>query len=193
MTNIIYLHGFLSSPQSLKAQQTLAFAKRHYPALNIYTPQLSGDIHKAIARVEAIIATLGQQPLRFIGSSMGGFLSTYFVETWQAKRDAKAVVVNPAVEPYHLLADYMGEHINPHSQEQFFIHNGSIAALHRYDKKRIVKPHNYKVLLQTGDETLDYRLAQTKYQGADMTIEQGGDHSFVDYERHLPDIFRFLR
>jgi predicted esterase YcpF (UPF0227 family) len=46
--------------------------------------------------------------------------------------------------------------------------------------------------LQTADETLDYRQAATKYQGYKLSIEQGGDHSFLDFQRFLPDIFRFL-
>jgi predicted esterase YcpF (UPF0227 family) len=48
------------------------------------------------------------------------------------------------------------------------------------------------VLLQTADEILDYRDAQTRYQGARFVIEEGGDHSFMHYEQHLPDIYEFL-
>ncbi|MEI8649578.1 YqiA/YcfP family alpha/beta fold hydrolase [Paraglaciecola sp. Hal342] len=53
-------------------------------------------------------------------------------------------------------------------------------------------PQNYWVLLQTADETLDYRQAEKKYMGAKLTIEEGGDHSFQGYERFLKDIFQFL-
>lgn len=193
MQHLIYLHGFLSSPQSEKAQQTLAFAKRHYPALNIYVPQLSGNIGKAILSIEAIIATLPCKPLRFIGSSMGGFLSTHFVEKYADTYGAKAVLVNPAVKPHELMNDYMGLHVNPYSQEQFSVHKQSIDMLRSLEVIAPRHPENYKVLLQTEDETLDYALAVAKYQGANMTIEQGGNHSFVGYEDHLPAIFDFLR
>ncbi len=47
-------------------------------------------------------------------------------------------------------------------------------------------------MLQTGDETLDYRLAVEHYQGADVVVEEGGDHSFVNYDQHLPAIMAFL-
>ncbi|WP_371196191.1 YqiA/YcfP family alpha/beta fold hydrolase [Glaciecola sp. SC05] len=193
MQHVIYLHGFLSSPHSVKAQQTLAFVRRCYPALNMHVPQLSGDIVKAISMIESIVATLPERPLRFIGSSMGGFLSTYFVEKYANKQGAKAVLVNPAVTPHKLLNDFIGEHINPYSQERFTITHDAIGILRSLEVQKLEHIQSYKVLLQTADETLDYRLAEAKYKGADMTIEQGGNHSFIDYDKHLPQIFEFLR
>jgi hypothetical protein len=47
-------------------------------------------------------------------------------------------------------------------------------------------------MLQSGDEVLDYQLAVERYQGADIQVEQGGDHSFVGYNQHLSDVFCFL-
>jgi hypothetical protein len=34
----------------------------------------------------------------------------------------------------------------------------------------------YQVWLQTGDETLDYRLAQQYYRACALRIQAGGDH-----------------
>ena len=51
---------------------------------------------------------------------------------------------------------------------------------------------NYWVKLQTGDETLDYREAVERFQGSKVDVEQGGDHGFQNYEKHLPDIIEFL-
>ncbi|GLR72617.1 YqiA/YcfP family alpha/beta fold hydrolase [Agaribacter marinus] len=189
MQHIIYLHGFLSSPKSVKAQQTLAFFKAHFPAVNIHIPQLPGDIGRAITQIESLVNTLPQKQLRFIGSSMGGFLSTYFVEQY----GGKAVLVNPAVEPFNLLKHYMGKHLNPYTGEIFYITYNQIERLVQAHQTALRKPEDYFVLLQTGDETLDYRLAEKKYQHSKMYIEDGGNHSFVDYDKHLPDIFSFLR
>jgi predicted esterase YcpF (UPF0227 family) len=192
MQHLVYLHGFLSSPQSEKAQQTKAFAAKHYPYLNLHIPQLSGDIVKAVDKIDALLNTLPQGKLAFIGSSMGGFLSTYFVEKYASKFDARAVLINPAVAPYNLLSDYIGDHQNPYSQERFTIAPQSIKNIHDYYVATLNHPSRFKVLLQTDDETLDYRLAVEYYRGANMTIETGGNHSFVNYERHLADIFAFL-
>jgi len=189
MQHLVYLHGFLSSPQSEKAQHTLAFVKKHYPSLNIHIPQLPGDINRAIQQVDALVNTLDPKHTGYIGSSMGGYLSTYAVE----KYGGKAVLVNPAVQPFELLNDYIGMHINPYTAEKFAIHSGTLATLRSIYSEKIKSPQAYKVLLQTNDETLDYRLAETKYAGANICVEQGGNHSFVDYKNHLPSIFAFLR
>jgi len=39
---------------------------------------------------------------------------------------------------------------------------------------------------------LDYRDAQNYYSDAKIIIEQGGDHSFIDYDQHLATIHQFL-
>jgi predicted esterase YcpF (UPF0227 family) len=185
---IIYLHGFLSSPQSVKAQQTKAFAAEHYPLVDFVLPQLPPYPLPTVELLDELVARYQGCKLCFIGSSLGGYLSTYLLEKYQGR----AVLINPAVQPYKLLADYLGSHINPYTDEGFTleaIHTEQLAAI---DNPVLAEPQSYWVLLQTGDETLDYRLAEQKYQGARLTIEQGGDHSFQDYPRFLADIFRFL-
>ena len=52
----------------------------------------------------------------------------------------------------------------------------------RWDPREI--KNNYLVLLQSGDEVLDYRDAQQRYSGCKIILESGGDHSFIDYDRH---------
>jgi len=193
MQHLVYLHGFLSSPQSEKAQQTLAYAKRHLPALNVYTPQLPGDINCAVRKIEALVVSLPSTRIGFIGSSMGGFLSTYILEKYADKFDAKAVLINPAVAPYELLADYIGEHQNPYTQERFTINPDSIKSLRAFSSDTISQANRYQVMLQTEDETLDYRLAVAKYSKANLIIEPGGNHSFEGYTQHLEQMFAFLR
>jgi len=43
-----------------------------------------------------------------------------------------------------------------------------------------------------GDETLDYRVAKKKLEGANMIIEEGGSHAFDGFENHLKDIEQFF-
>ena len=70
--------------------------------------------------------------------------------------------------------------------------NHHIEEFQRLDPTEIKRQRNYLVFVQTGDEVLDYRDAETRYTGAKIVIEQGGDHSFMDYDNHLLDIYRFL-
>ncbi|MFT4993434.1 MAG: putative esterase YcpF (UPF0227 family) [Paraglaciecola sp.] len=185
---IIYLHGFLSSPQSVKAQQTLDFAQMHFPQVECVIPQLPPYPVPTIQLLDQLIDQYQGCRVGFIGSSLGGYLSTYLREKYQGK----AVLINPAVQPYTLLADYLGPHVNPYTQEAFTLEDIHTLQLADIDSPVLTCPENYWVLLQTGDETLDYRLAEQKYRQAKLTIEPGGDHSFQNYPRFLVDIFRFL-
>lgn len=187
-TVLIYLHGFLSSPQSQKAQQTLAYAKKHHAQLQLEIPQLPHYPQAAIELIEQLTERHAGKKCHFIGSSMGGFFATYM----QQKKGGKAVIINPAVRPYELLADYLGAHINPYTQENFTLEPCHIQQLIALDVSTVNQPQDFWVLLQTGDETLDYRQALHKYQGAKMTVEEGGDHGFQHFARFLPEIFRFL-
>ncbi|MBL4629862.1 MAG: esterase YqiA [Paraglaciecola sp.] len=185
---VIYLHGFLSSPESQKAKQTLEFVRANYPDLTIEIPQLENYPNDAAATIEQLVAVHKGKQLRFIGSSLGGFLSTFMVE----KYSGKAVLINPAVRPFDLLVEFLGEHINPNTQQRFLLENKHIDQLRQLDTPNLKTTSDYWVLLQTADETLDYRQAEIKYQNHKLSIEQGGDHSFQDFQRFLPDIFRFL-
>jgi predicted esterase YcpF (UPF0227 family) len=185
---VIYLHGFLSSPQSQKAAQFFEYVRANYPDLAIEIPQLANYPNDALAIIEQLVAKHKGKKLRFIGSSLGGFLSTFMVE----KYSGKAVLVNPAVRPFELLVNFLGEHINPNTQQPFLLENKHIDELLLLDTPTLKPTSDYWVLLQTADETLDYRQAETKYQDYKLSIEQGGDHSFQDFQRFLPDIFRFL-
>jgi len=51
---------------------------------------------------------------------------------------------------------------------------------------------NLLVLLQKGDEVLDYEEALEVLEGAKMVVEEGGTHSFEGLERHIQSIKRFL-
>ena len=185
---VIYLHGFLSSPKSQKATQTLEFVRANYPDLTIEIPQLGDYPNDAVATIEQLAKKYKGRKLRFIGSSLGGYLSTFMVE----KYSGKAVLINPAVRPFELLVDYLGKNINPYTQKVFFLENKHVDELYQLNMPTLQPISDYWVLLQTADGTLDYRQAESKYQDYKVNIEQGGDHSFQGFQRFLPDIFRFL-
>jgi len=191
MQHILYLHGFLSSPQSVKAQATKAYFEQHHKNITLHVPALSNYPSEVETQLLALIEAtpvLIENGLKLIGSSMGGYLSTFLLE----KFGGKAVLINPAVQPYALLQHFIGTHQNPYSGEQFDIVESDIDVIKALDTTELKEPNRYKVMLQTNDETLDYRLAERKYAKSNLLIEEGGDHSFVGYENHLPAIAEFL-
>lgn len=191
MQHILYLHGFLSSPKSIKAQATKAYFEKHHSDVTLHIPELSNFPSKVESQLLALIEStpaLLEGGLKLIGSSMGGYLSSFLLE----KFGGKAVLINPAVRPYELLQSFIGKHENPYSKEKFEIVASDMDVIKALEASSLSAPERYKVLLQTEDETLDYRLAEEKYAQSQLVIEQGGDHSFVGYENHLPAIAQFL-
>jgi len=51
-----------------------------------------------------------------------------------------------------------------------------------------VNSGHYLLLLQTGDDVLDYREAVAKLPKAERIIEEGGTHPFQGVERHFERI-----
>jgi predicted esterase YcpF (UPF0227 family) len=187
---LIYIHGFNSSPASLKARQTQAFLDAKHASLNrpFLCPALSSEPDKAIDQLQGLIEKLNG-PIGLIGSSMGGYYATWLGE----KFGLKSVLINPAVRPYDFMMEYLGENANYHTGERYILERRHVDIARALDVDSIKIPENLWVLLQTGDEVLDYRQAKVKYAQCKLTIEQGGDHSFQHYERHLPAIVDFLQ
>ena len=132
-----------------------------------------------------------QQPSRrigLVGSSMGGFMATVLAERY----GLHAVLINPLVNAERLFTSALGQHTNPYTNVSFELNLGHVDELQQLTVKKLTKPENMLVLLQTGDETLDYRLAVDYYHGCQQMVEQGGNHRFVDYQQHLPNVINFL-
>ncbi|ARN73845.1 YqiA/YcfP family alpha/beta fold hydrolase [Oceanicoccus sagamiensis] len=185
---VIYIHGFLSSPQSIKAQETQQYIDSEQLAVELLTPGLSNYPMQAYQQLQAIVEQHSNRQMALIGSSLGGFMATALAEAY----DLKALVINPAVRPYELISGVLGENKNPYTGETFFLDASHIEELHQLEVQTLSKPERIKVLLQTGDETLDYRKAVSYYQGCPQLIEEGGDHRFQGFENHLPEAFKFL-
>ena len=54
-----------------------------------------------------------------------------------------------------------------------------------------IDPERYLLLLETGDEVLDWREAARKYEGARAVVRDGGDHTMQSFPEHLPRILAF--
>ena len=123
----------------------------------------------------------------FAGSSLGGFYAPWLAERF----GGKAVLINPAVRPHVLLEKYLGENVNYYTSEKWVLNETHIQQFRDLDVEKITQPERYLVKLQTGDETLDYRLAADKYAGCHLQIEDGGDHSFINFEQHIDSLLDF--
>lgn len=188
MSSLIYIHGFLSSPQSLKARQTQEWLAANHPEIAYYCPQLTPYPEKTRQQLESFVESLLPQPIYLMGSSLGGFWATWLVE----KYNLRAILINPSVKPYDFMPHYLGQSIkNYYVDEVYCLSQQHIDEIKTADVEPSRKS-NYWVLLQTGDETLDYRQALQKYAGCKQTVEEGGNHSFQGFENYLQPALDFF-
>ncbi|MBR9789603.1 MAG: esterase YqiA [Vibrionaceae bacterium] len=186
---LLYIHGFNSSPLSMKANLMREYCQQHRPDIKVIIPQLPCFPQLA---AQLLLETVEQYQndyrIGLVGSSLGGFMSTWL----NSQFGFKAVVVNPAVKPYELLVDYLGEQTNPYTNETYTLETCHIDELKALDVQSIASPDSFWLLQQTEDEVLDYRQAVSKFAQSKQTVEQGGDHSFVGFERYPAKIIEFL-
>jgi len=180
---ILYLHGFNSSPQSHKAQVMGTYMAEHGMAHRYACPALPPLARDAIREIEKFRL---DADTCLVGSSLGGFYATYLSE----KHGARAVLINPAIEPHVGLRAYLGLQKNLHTGEPYQLTEAHLREWEKLYVQRIT-PQRYLLLVETGDEVLDYREAVARYAGAEQVVVEGGDHSLQSFPRHLPRILEF--
>ena len=187
IVNVLYIHGFNSSPLSLKAELTKQYLLQFNDKVLFHCPQLKSSPDEAIRQLETIILSEPQQQWFLVGSSLGGYFSTYLAE----KYNLRAVLINPAVRPFDLLVDYLGQQENPYTNEVYQVTEKHMHQLKSSFCEKISQKQ-YMVMVQTGDEVLDYQQAVDKYHGCQLIVQSGGDHSFVNYQVMLSAMMNFL-
>lgn len=180
---IVYLHGFNSSPQSHKAQLMRTWLGERGLGASYACPALPPLASDAVREIEKL--PLGRGTC-FIGSSLGGFYATHLAE----KHDARAVLVNPAIDPHVGLRAWLGPQKNLHTGAPYELTEAHLAEWAALEVMRPT-PRRYLLLVETGDEVLDYRKAVARYAGAEQHVIAGGDHSLQSFPRHLPRILEF--
>ncbi len=183
---MIYIHGFNSSPDSFKARLLRGALAERAPAMKFIAPALP---HAPAAAARLLDALAGEHPQALLaGSSLGGYYATWLAE----RHDLRAVLINPAVRPYDLLEGHVGPQKNFHTgvaYEFTLAHVGELRAL----EVEPVTPQRYLLMVETGDEVLDYRQAVARYRGAQHCVVEGGDHGFSDFAQYLGMVCEFGR
>jgi predicted esterase YcpF (UPF0227 family) len=184
---LIYLHGFMSSPNSVKAREVEFYLAKRSMVIEYLVPTLSDCPAQAYQTLVKLMQANPNRSIGLIGSSMGGF----FASALAASFTCRAVLINPAVAPQNLLQNYIGEQTNPYTCNRFTLTVNDMEFLRDLDVE-CPAPDKIMLLAQTGDETLNYKDGVTKYAGSSQVIEEGGNHRFKDFDKHLPSIMKFL-
>lgn len=184
---LIYIHGLNSSPASFKAN----LVKRRLESLGrgaeFLAPALPDRPRAAAALLEAEVAAHPGAAL--VGSSLGGFYATWLAE----RHGLKAVLVNPAVRPYEGLRQLLGAQQNLYTGERYELTQAHLDELAALEVPAITHPERYLLMVETGDEVLDYRDAVERYRGCRQLVIEGGDHAFKDFGEYLDTVLEFCR
>ena len=181
---IVYLHGFNSSPQSHKAQVLKRYMEERGLGREFACPALPVSARSALRVIEE--AVQGRGPVCYLGSSLGGFYATYLVE----KHGGKAALINPAIDPHVGLRAYLGPQKNLYTAEPYELTERHLEEW-RDTYVRDITPERYLLIVESGDEVLDYKRAVARYAGAEQLVVQGGDHSLQSFPTHLARILKF--
>jgi len=183
----IIIHGFGSAGRGGKAMLFRSYFKeRGEPCI---APSLSYVPELAIDTLEQLIESC-EEEVTLVGSSLGGFYAIYLAE----KYGLKAVLINPAVDSDETLKRILamgGMATNYYDLSQFEWNAQHVKMLQCY-KVDEVKNGEYLLLLQTGDDVLNYQDAMAKLPNAQTVVEEGGTHPFEGIERYFERIAKFF-
>ena len=157
---ILYVHGWNSHANARKAQLIEHELKNH-EIFDTASLTLKNHPKEAIKQLtEFILEKQSKYNVHLVGSSLGGYYSVFLAETL----NLKAAMINPAVWAYKIFENDRGDVENLNTGEKYFIDQAWIDSLEDIFIENPT-PDRYLVLLQTGDETLDYKYAEKYFSG----------------------------
>ena len=195
-THLLYLHGFRSSPLSMKAQKMAGRVARDHPGVVWWCPQLPPSPAEATALILQGTAGWPGSTTAVVGSSLGGFYARWFA----LQTGCRAVLLNPAPHPARDLSAHIGEQTgwqNP--DEHFFFQPGHVDELRALeaDITRLSPVHpatadTLFAVLARGDEVLDWREMQAFCAGGRIRLLDGSDHAISDFDDHIDAVLQAL-
>ena len=188
--NLIYLHGFQSSSNSIKGQLLKQYVGLS-SEMHIHLPDLNMPPLQTIEKLNNLITDL--QDVALVGSSLGGFYATHLV----AKHGVPAVLINPAMRPWKLFKDLFGdEHLPYKVSDTWTLDDAQLKDLEQLAVPFVQDADKLLVLLQQGDEVLDYREAERYYSAVShqsmLITEANGNHAMDNFAEKIPMVLRFL-
>lgn len=170
---LLYIHGFNSTSGSGKAQELKKWLEAQGRGDEWVCPDLPHQPAAAIAELARIIEA-AKTPVKLIGSSLGGFYATVLA----GRYGLRAVLINPSVHPQLLLRDALGPQKNWHTGEEYEFTQSHLNALAAMDEPAPAQPTNLLLMVESGDEVLDYKDAVAYYRDSHQILLQGGNHGF---------------
>lgn len=178
---LIYIHGFRSSPLTEKGQMF----QRTFPSIVLASyDTLHPD--QGFRDLDAIVReAMSRRPI-LIGSSLGGFWAHHFA----SKYALACVLLNPCMHPETTLRPYLGPVENLYTGERGHMEESD---LHRYASFSCATPDHCIVLHERGDELIPYQQSVAYFNGrAKLVLIEGGSHRFEHLDAAITEIQSLL-
>jgi len=191
---IVYLHGLSSAGSSHKARvlrerlRPLPLFSPTYPA-HLAQPAVEVLGRELAHRTEQAVSDA--QPLVVVGSSMGGFYGQYLARHYPIDH---LVMINPALRPWELLKQVVGWHYNQPLDERYFLSTEMVEATRAFAVERVCDGVPTTLLLDQGDELIDWQLAAAIYRDCgQLHCFEGGSHAFDHLDQAVEILARIHR
>ncbi len=179
MQTVLYLHGFLSGPGSKKACVLRDLCEAE--GANYVAPDLNMSPEDAAALIWS-------EYEKAAAASLGGFYAA-----WLAGRTGiRAVLLNPAVEPWDIVKLYNGEYKSFTGDKIVRVTPDYADQLRALDAKSFADPARVLMVLCTGDEVLDWRRAAKRFSDVQSIVIDGSDHRISCFEEYAVGVRDFL-
>ncbi len=190
----LYLHGFNSSPESIKAKKLHHFLKEIYPAATVIMPQLSIDPIEVSAILNKILNKeypdkLGSDKF-IIGSSLGGLMARNLMET---RTDiAGAILINPALRADKLIEHIPLQQYNTYLDKHYTLAQSDLNYVKALMCDGTKDESKYLLLCQEDDEECYWKDSREILPNAEFYLGKGQGHGFEEIEVTFDVIKGFL-
>lgn len=185
---ILYLHGFMSAPESFKAQLLKTALAQKAADCRYSCPQLPIPPVEAVKVAMAEIRDVPAEELIVIGSSLGGYYANWIAE----QCGCRAVLLNPVIDPWRIkILEDSPDRSDLQVKAWLDFRETYAAELAAVHVKDITRPERYLLVAATGDELLDWQLMRDHYQGARQVIIPESNHGISDFEQYMPQVLAF--
>ena len=193
---IAYLHGFQANSKAQKASILAKTLPKVDDTIKFLSLDFDDDIKLAYYSLCQFIEKAKEydEDICLVGSSMGGFQALLL----SIRYNLKVALINPCLYPSKFCLDnqLLGKELtNFATGAKFTITQDAFDFI--LAKEKIISSYRKDktlVLLQKGDEVLDYRYALEKLSDAALVdVEEGGEHRYANFHTKVPLIVDFFK
>ncbi|MBO7173188.1 MAG: esterase [Burkholderiaceae bacterium] len=184
MTTVIYLHGFRSTPQAMKGS---LLREAWSDKARFLAPDLNVSPAKVQTLLRETVKDIDPKSLVVVGASLGGFYAHWLAETV----GCRAVLLNPATQPWGFIHHYLGEQ-TIYGTDRTMTVTEDFAIELKAMQAEIADASRYWVLLCTGDEVLDWKVAHRQYADCRQIVIDGNNHMIEGFEAWIPELEKFV-